>query len=100
MRVADAVLALDGGNELVHERVQLPRLRPRLPLQVLQELLIRRVELHACRQARQVLDRRRLLKYNVISSIDSGGRELAEQGSLASRTFPPPTLLVRNFHAC
>lgn len=61
MRVADAVLALDGGDELVDERVQLPGVRPRLPLQVLQQLLVRRIELDAGRQPRQVLDRRRRL---------------------------------------
>lgn len=59
MGVADAVLALDGGDELVDEGVELPRVRPRLPFQVLQQLLVRRVELHPGRQPRQVLDRRR-----------------------------------------
>jgi hypothetical protein len=58
--VADAVLALDGGDELVDERVEeFARVRPSLPLQVLQQLLVRRIKLHAGRQPRQVLDRRR-----------------------------------------
>jgi hypothetical protein len=59
--VADAVLALDGGDELVDERVEFARVRPSLPLQVLQQLLVRRIKLHASRQPRQVLDRRRRL---------------------------------------
>jgi hypothetical protein len=41
VRVADVVLAVDGGDELVDEGVELPRVRPCLPLQVLQQLLVR-----------------------------------------------------------
>ena len=55
VRVADAVLALDGGDELVDEGVELPGVRPRLALQVLQQLLVRRVELHPGRQPHPVL---------------------------------------------
>lgn len=57
MRVADAVLALDGGDELVDERVQLPGVRARLPIQVLQQLLVRRIELHAGRGGRGAPER-------------------------------------------
>jgi hypothetical protein len=79
VRVADAVLAVDGGDELVDEGVELPRVRPRLPLQVLQQLLVRRVELHAGRQPRQVLDRRALLTtlYNISLFIDRSCRSSA-----------------------
>ena len=57
MRVADAVLALDGGDELVDEPVQLPGVRARLPIQVLQQLLVRRIELHAGRGGRGAPER-------------------------------------------
>lgn len=62
MGVANAVLSLDRRDELVDERVELARVRPGLPLQVLQQLLVRRVELHAGRQPRQILYRRRRLQ--------------------------------------
>ena len=68
VRVADAVLALDGGDELVDEGVELPGVRPRLALQVLQQLLVRRVELDAGRQTRQVLDRGGLLQRKKIEN--------------------------------
>lgn len=62
MGVADAVLSLDCRDELVDERVELARVGPGLPLQVLQQLLVRRVELHPRRKPRQILYRRRSLQ--------------------------------------
>jgi hypothetical protein len=57
MGVAYAVLPLNGGYELVDQRVRRRRRRssPDLGLQVLNQLLIRRVELHPRRQPHPVL---------------------------------------------
>lgn len=58
MGIANAGLPLDCGDELVYERVQLRRLRPGLPLQMLEQFLVRGIELHAGRQPREILERR------------------------------------------
>lgn len=57
MGVADAILPLNGGYELVDQRVRRRRrgTRADLRLQVLDQLLIRRVELHTGRQPHPVL---------------------------------------------
>ena len=57
MGVADAILPLNGGYELVDQRVRRRRrgTRPDLRLQVLDQLLVRRVELHPGRQPHPVL---------------------------------------------
>jgi hypothetical protein len=57
MSVADAILAFDGGYEVVDQRVRRCRrgAGPDLRLQVLDQLLVRRVELHPGRQTHPVL---------------------------------------------
>jgi hypothetical protein len=57
MSVADSILSLNGGYELVDQQVRRRRgcARPDLRLQVHHQLLIRRVELHPGRQAHPVL---------------------------------------------
>ena len=57
MGVADAILPLNGGYEFVDQRVRRRRrgTRPDLRLQVLDQLLVRRVEFHPGRQPHPVL---------------------------------------------
>lgn len=57
MGVADAIFTFDCGDELVYQRVRLRRVRPvgDFRLQMLDQLLIRRVELHSRGQPDPVL---------------------------------------------
>lgn len=56
MGVTNSLVPFKRRNELIQQGMKHRRIGPRLPLQMLQQLLVRRIELHASRQPRQILN--------------------------------------------
>lgn len=56
MSIANSILSFKSRDELINQRMDLLRIRPRLGLQMLEKFLITRIELHSGRQARQIVN--------------------------------------------